>query len=275
MDMRELKALELAARAKIVWTGDAWSVPSQSGNGAYRVILFPGAESCQCEDWQLRQQPCKHIIAARLVEEREGKRPAPPIDTETPPKKKTYRQNWPAYNLAQTTEKDRFQELLYELCQGIEEPPRHKKGGRRIWVKDVVFTAAFKVFSTFSGRRFMSDLRDAHRRGFLAYVMNASTVTDLMNTEVVTPFLYQLIERSAWPLRAVEHTFAPDSTGFSTSRFVKWFDEKYGKERSGREWVKAHVMTGVKTNVITTAIVEGPAANDCPMFRPLLEQTIA
>jgi transposase len=96
-----------------------------------------------------------------------------------------------------------------------------------------------------------------------------------MNAEVVTPFLYQLIERSAWPLRAVETTFAPDSTGFSTSRFVRWFDEKYGQERTGREWVKAHVMTGVKTNIVTTAIIDSPSANDCPMFKPMVEQTIA
>jgi hypothetical protein len=30
MDLRELKALELAARAKIVYDGNAWSVPSQA-----------------------------------------------------------------------------------------------------------------------------------------------------------------------------------------------------------------------------------------------------
>src|SRR5947207_4533180 len=163
VDLRELKALELAARAKIVSNDDGtWTVPSQSAGGTYRVTTWPGAESCTCEDFQLRQQSCKHVVAARLVEEREGKRSAPPIDTDTPPKRKTYRQDWPKYNLAQTTEKDRFQELLSDLCQGIEEPPRNKKGGRRIWMKDVVFATAYKVFSTYSGRRFMCDLRDAH-----------------------------------------------------------------------------------------------------------------
>ena len=128
-------------------------------------MTWPGAESCTCPDYELRKQPCKHVIAARLVEEREGKRPAPPIETDAVPKRKTYRQDWPKYNLAQTTEKDRFQELLHELCQGIEEPPRHKKAGKRIWMKDRIFADAFKVFSTFSGRRFMSDLRDAHKPG--------------------------------------------------------------------------------------------------------------
>jgi transposase len=272
MDMRELKALELAARAKITWDGKAWSVPSQSAGGAYRVVTWPGAEGCECEDFQLRQQPCKHIITTRLVEEREGKRPAPPVDTDTPPKRKTCRQDWPKYNLAQTTEKDRFQELLADLCQGLEEPPRHKKGGKRIWMRDRVFASAFKVFSS---RRFMSDLQEAHDRGILSRVMNPMTIMDFTDSDAMTPFLYQLIERSAWPLRSVETPFAPDSTGFSTSRFVRWYDEKYGQERSGRAWVKAHVMTGMKTNVITTAIVDGPAPNDCPMFRPMLERTLA
>ena len=76
--MRELKALELAARQKIVWTGESWSVPSQNRNkaGNYKVQTWPGAESCTCDDFALRQEPCKHILAARLTEEREGKRSA-------------------------------------------------------------------------------------------------------------------------------------------------------------------------------------------------------
>jgi transposase len=275
MEMRELKALELAARAKIVLDGGAWLVPSQSTGGTYRVVTWPGAESCPCEDFQLRQQPCKHVIAARLVEERDGVRPAPPMDTTAPPKRKTYRQNWPLYDLAQTTEKDRFQELLAELCAGIQEPPRHVKAGKRIMMKDRIFASAFKVFSTFSGRRFMSDLREASDRGYISAVPNKSTVMDFIESEDMTPYLYQLIERAALPLRSVETTFAPDSSGFSTSRFVRWYDEKWGKERSGRAWVKAHVMTGTKTNVVTTAIVDDPDANDCPMFRPMLERTLA
>ena len=68
MDFREAKALELAARARITWDGSAWLVPAQSRPDPYKVITWPGAESCECEDFQLRQKPCKHFIAARLVE---------------------------------------------------------------------------------------------------------------------------------------------------------------------------------------------------------------
>jgi alpha-L-fucosidase 2 len=49
-----------------------------------------------------------------------------------------------------------------------------------------------------------------------------------------------MITESAIPLRSVESQFAIDSTGFSTLTYRRWFDEKYGKERSEAKWVKAH-----------------------------------
>lgn len=274
MDLRELKALEIAARSRITFDGSAWVVPSQAGNGKYRVAI-DSEPSCECEDFSLRRLPCKHIIAARLVRARDHGGKSPAIETDAVPKRKTYKQNWAVYNEAQATEKTRFQELLSDLCRGIEEPPRSVKAGKKIRMADRVFASAFKVFSTYSGRRFMSDLNDAHDRGLIGCVMNPMTVMDFIESEDITPYLYQLIERSAWPLRAIESTFAPDSSGFSASRFVRWYDEKYGGERSGRAWVKAHVMTGTTTNVITAAIVEGPNTGDCPQFKPLMERTIA
>jgi len=117
MDMRELKALEIAARCRITFENGAFSVPSQSGNGHYRVSLHP-LPSCTCEDFQLRQQPCKHVLAARLTLERECGAKGPVIDTDAVPKKPTYRQAWPLYNLAQQTEKDRFQALLFTFAGG-------------------------------------------------------------------------------------------------------------------------------------------------------------
>lgn len=52
-------------------------------------------------------------------------------------------------------------------------------------------------------------------------------VNTFFENAALTPILHALVVRSSLPLRAVETTFAPDSTGFSTSRFVKWFDHKY------------------------------------------------
>ena len=40
--------------------------------------------------------------------------------------------------------------------------------------------------------------------------------------------LRSLVTQTALPLKAVEQDFACDSSGFMTSRFMRWFDHKYG-----------------------------------------------
>jgi transposase len=271
MDMRELKALEIAARARIEWRDGVWLVPSQSGSGKYRVTLTPDT-SCECEDFQLRKLPCKHVIAARLVQERDHGGKAPKMDVDAAPKRPTYKQNWRAYNLAQTTEKHRLYVLLHELCKGVEEPT-YEFGRPRTPMTDVVFACAAKVYSTFSSRRFGSDLTDAHGKGYISKPMHPNKVNTHMENHHLTPILKALVVRSSLPLRAVETHFAVDSSGFSTSRFVKWYDEKHGRERSGRHWVKAHVICGVNTNVITAVEILDKDAADSPQFAPMVKAT--
>ncbi len=271
MDSREAKALEIAARMRLTYQDGAWHVPSQTGGGTYTVTLRP--VSCTCEDFTIRQQPCKHALAARLVEERDHGGQAPPIDTDTLPKKPTIKRDWALYDEAQLTEKKRFLALLFDLTCGVEDPPQPRTGRRRTPMADMVFASAFKVYSTVSARRFACDLADAHERGYLSHLMHSVSVCAFLESELMTPVLQNLIRKSALPLRAVETTFAPDSSGFSTSRFVRWFDEKYGTERSGHAWVKAHAVCGVKTNIVCAVEIAGPDAADCPMFKPLMEAT--
>jgi transposase len=274
MDMRELKGLEIAARAKLTFADGAWLVPSQSSTTKkYRITLDP--VNCTCEDFELHQQPCKHVHAARLVQERDHGGKAPKMDMDVIAKRPTYRQNWPAYNRAQMTEKHRLQALLHDLCRGLQEPerPAGKRGPRKTTLADQVFACAFKVYSTVSARRFNCDLRDAQAKGYMASGMHPNKICVFMESEELTPILHTLIVQSSLPLRHVETVFAPDSTGFSTSRFVRWYDEKYGMTRSGKEWVKAHVMTGVKTNIVTAVILEDKNANDSPQFKPLVQRT--
>jgi transposase len=273
MDMRELKGLEIAARSRIAFKEGVWLVPSQSGNGTYRVALSPEGDSCPCEDFSLTGKPCKHVFAARIVRERDHGGAVVPLDTTIIPKRPTYPQNWPAYNLAQSTEKHRLQVLLADLCAGVAEPPYAGTGRKPIPVADRLFACAFKVYSTLSTRRFACDLKDAHERGYLSRTLHHNKVNCFLCDPDLTPLLYQLVQRSALPLRTIETTFAPDSTGFSTSKFVRWYDEKYGVERSGHDWVKVHVMTGTKTGVITAVRIEGRDAGDSPQFGPLLKTT--
>ena len=123
-------------------------------------------------------------------------------------------------------EKVKFQELLSELCTDIKEPVCSRNGRPRIPIHDAIFCACFKVYSTMSGRRFMTDLREAQAKGFILKAPHYNTVFNYLEDKSLTAILRELITRSSLPLRAVETDFAVDSSGFSTSRFMRWFDLK-------------------------------------------------
>ena len=275
VEARELKGLEIAARMRVVCEGDFWSVPSQTTGGKYRVCTT--APSCTCEDFELRKLPCKHVYAVRFVMGRErGVEPtllAPESDATPQSHRPTYKQNWPAYNRAQRNEKHRFQTLLAELCRGVQEPLRAKTGRKPVPLSDSIFAAAFKVYSTFSSRRFDSDLREAHERGYLSKAVPSMKTTAFMEDESFTPILKQLVHESSLPLRAVETEFAIDSSGFGSCRFERWIDEKYGVPRKRAVWVKAHIACGVKTNVVTAVRVLDKDSADARQFAPLVKET--
>ena len=70
------------------------------------------------------------------------------------------------------------------------------------------------------------------------------SVAHYMENLDLTPILKDLITVTSLPLTSVETDFTIDSSGFSTSRFVRWFDKKYGKEKDYRTWIKAHLVWG-------------------------------
>lgn len=78
---------------------------------------------------------------------------------------------------------------------------------------------------------------------------------------------------SSAPLAAIEQDFAVDSTGLTTSRFVRWFDAKYGDEMAQHEWIKLHLMCGVKTNIVTAVTATPGTTGDSPQLRHLVTQT--
>jgi transposase len=276
-DLREQRGIVIAATKQIHQHGDCWIVPSQNGAGVYAVRhLAETNPECSCPDYEARRQNCKHIYAAIFVMRRERNTDGSTTITETialTRQRTTYSQAWPAYNAAQTNEKDRFLALLFDLCRGIENPEVRGAGRPRLPMSDVVFSAAFKVYSTVSGRRFMSDLRDAKAKGFIASTPHYNSIFNYLENPALTPLLRRLIEQSSLPLRSVETNFAVDSSGFTTSRFTRWFDVKYGKERVKQDWVKCHLMCGVKTNIVTAVAIGEMYTNDTLMFTPMVEST--
>ena len=98
----------------------------------------------------------------------------------------------------------------------------------------MTFAMAFKVYSTVSGRLFISDLRDAHAKGYISSLPCYNSIFNYFESEALTPYLQMLIEESSLPLASIERDFAVDSSGLSTCRFVQWVRAKYSILKSGK-----------------------------------------
>lgn len=279
---REQKGQEIAANQKLTRQGKLWLVPSQNSKEQYTVDTARETPRCTCRDYEFRKAKCKHIFAveftiqrrSRTVKVENGQTTVTDVTETVKVKRVTYRQDWTAYNAAQTHEKSQFQHLLYQLCATVE-PPIQTNGRPRIPLADMIYSLVFKVYTTLSGRRFASDLREAHKRGHLAELPHYNSIARYFESEALTPYLHELIKLSSLPLKDVEVDFAVDSSGFATGQFSRWYDAKYGREMEKHSWVKVHVMCGVKTNIITSAEVTHPYANDAPYFKPLVDKTAA
>jgi len=247
-----------------------WQVPSQSGNGAYVVSLDHGEPFCTCEYFEAEHRKCQHIYAIEFIVQRETKPDGTVTETRT--MRITYTQEWAAYNAAQTHEQEKFVMLLRDLCNGIPQP-EYRFGRPRLPLSDVVFSAVYKVYSTMSSRRFMTALREAEADGLVSKSPSLTSGFRSLENPELTPLLKALIEQSASPLKAVETNFAVDSSGFATTTYNRWFDHKWGKVRSEAKWVKAHLMCGVKTHVVTSVEATAFESADAPQFAPLVNAT--
>jgi len=267
---REERGQLLLKRLKIEKTTEGWKVPSSTGQGFY-IVKFNGHEpECNCPDCQMRHQRCKHIYAVelyiKLEMDKEGNM------TKTKGVKVTYTQDWKAYNKAQTNEKIVFMRLLKDLCGNINQP-EYKFGRPSLPISDMLFASALKVYSTFSLRRFMCDFKIAKEMNLVGTTCDYSNISYFMQREDLTSILKELIQLSSAPLKEVESKFAVDSSGFSTSRFGRWFDYKWGKEKKYRIWLKAHVCVGTKTNIVTAVEVTDGTAHDSPQLPRLVQES--
>lgn len=272
MEVREHRGLQIAASSNITQTDGYWVVPSQRSGKTYTVYLTP-VPSCTCADYESRRKSCKHIYAVLywLQHQQLGTAvPAPP----KPVKNSAIKREWSAYNQAATKEKNLFQPLLLELCKGIAEPAQ-VMGRPRVLLSNLVFCAGLKVYSTFSGRRNMSDLREAQEKGYISKAVHYNTISKYLERKSLTPVLRELITQSSLPLQSVEPgDFAVDSTGLSTGRFVRWFDVKYGNTEDWRDWIKLNLICGTLTHIVTSVEIAGRYANDNLFFKPLVEDTV-
>lgn len=278
LNVRELRGLDIANRYTIKQENGTWFVPSSSGKSErYKVCLQ--SQKCTCPDFEIRRQKCKHIFAAEFHFEQDflselTTKEIPQIYKPVP-KRKTYKQDWIAYDKAQTTEKSEFQLLLAELCNGIGEPSQIF-GRPRLPLEDMLFSCVYKVYATFSGRRFNTDLNEAQNKGFILRTPHYKSISRYFGMKLLTPYLKMLIEESSLPLAEIEKNFAVDASGLSTTTGFTWLHAKFTEPRliEKKDWLKIHICTGVKTNIISAVEVTERFEADSNYFETLVEDTV-
>ena len=162
--------------------------------------------------------------------------------------------------------------LLADLCSTVEQP-EYVFGRPRLPLSDMIFAAAYKVYTGFSSRRFNSDVVDAYDKGFIDATPSYASCNRYMADPALTPIIKAMVEASAAPLSAVETEFAIDTSGFSTSRFDRWHSAKWGREKTSRVWRKAHIQVGVDSKIVTAIEVTPSTVADINMLPTLLDTT--
>src|SRR5690242_5391430 len=141
IEERKIRGLEIAALARIDRDGESYLVPSVTNPvpTRYKVNMDGLFPKCNCRDHAERGCKCKHIYAVEYFIQREQTVTVSSDGTTTvtdrvtvTQTRKTYAQDWPAYNKAQQNEKREFQSLLHDLCKDIPTPPQTGRGERRI-----------------------------------------------------------------------------------------------------------------------------------------------
>ncbi len=187
--------------------------------------------------------------------------------------KRTYPQDWSAYNKAQMKEKILLINILNELLDHIPFTETRKVGRNPIPTRDKIFYLTLQAYNIKSSRRCIADLELCRQLKFIEKTPHFNTILKCLNDTTLETYFKHLINVSGLPLQQVEECFAVDSSGFSTSQFDRWFDIRIGKESDKRRFRKAHLTCGTKTNIITAINITSAYKGDAPEFANLVENT--
>jgi len=261
-DMRKIRGLAILKEHKIKKIEGGYLVPSQNKNKRY----FVGEHdfNCTCPDCQNRNLTCKHAYAVKYylgIEKTDGQITKMPL---------THTQAWNTYNKAQQSEVERFDVLLKDLLENIEEPS-YDFGRPSLDKREVLFCAIKKVYSQMSSRRAKGLFNQANEKEFIKKSPHFNSVSKLLNEEETESILEGLILFSAQPLKSVETNFAVDSSGFRTTTFAPYCQDKHGASKK-HKYLKAHILVGTKTNIICSAKATSEYSADCPQFKGLVQQ---
>ncbi|MFH0889946.1 MAG: transposase [Candidatus Aenigmatarchaeota archaeon] len=181
------------------------------------------------------------------------------------------RQNWTAYNRAQTTEFNQFDILLKDILENVDES-QYKFGRPSLSLRDVLFCCVKKVYSQMSCRRSKGMLDNAAGKNLIGKSPNYTATSKLLSKKKTTAILSHLIMLSALPLKDFEEHFSVDSSGFRLTNFTPYFGDKHKVEMK-HDWLKLHMCIGTHTNIITSVRITDQNGADMKEFGYLVRST--
>lgn len=263
------RAIQLAKKpgaVRIESNGTRADVASFSTPGLKHTVAKAGASwLCDCDFYLATGLQCGHAVAARYTLTVEANQVTVAVE----------RSPQAHYDAAITQEVHLFDALLSDLVSTIPEPPYKGNGRPTVPLREQAFCAVQKVYSQLSCRRAKALFDKAAERGEITKAPSFVTASRFLNRDDATSILTTLIQQSAAPLAALEQDFAVDATGFRTTGFMPYCQDKHG-EKKKHAYLKAHAICGVKTNIVTSAVVtpsQGEGTADSPNFPALVEAT--
>lgn len=193
-----------------------------------------------------------------------GPAPAPPVSPSASGSTDEEGRNWHDYDDGQEAEGDEFYRLLRALVNTIV--PEFPRGPHRPPkpLDDILFCAALKVYTRNPCRRGKWTWRYAYEKGLLSCVPSRQTVMRYMADPGLFPWIYLAVVESAKPLSSMDTIFAPDSSGFSSRVFDRWFVHKWGRTVAETRWIKLHLMAGCRTHIVVAAEATDKPTADAP-----------
>ncbi len=226
--------------------------------------------------WDVQNYVCR--VCRRMFSLRIDKRPAVPEAERVPlfpvPENNATSFTWSSYNEAQMQEKLLFLGILEDLCSRLRQEEVGRVGRPSAGTREMVFCMVAKLYEGLSSRRVSSDLTIAMQRGHISKVPHFNTILKYFNDPAMTPLLTNLVELSALPLKDFETTFAVDASGLSSAFYSRWLDVRLNpKKKAILDWIKVHIICGVKSNIVTAITVTDGTSNDSPHFPELVRRT--
>ena len=182
------------------------------------------------------------------------------------------KRDWSLYNLAQTQEKILAAKMLNDAVDSLELPYYYCGNGRPgMYMGDMIKACVMKVFNCFSSRRSIPDMQILNAVGCLHETPHFNTINKFLSDTNMTPHLERLYKILAKPLAGIEFNFAIDATGFGTQR--KIWAEYRTKAKRILDFKKLSIVTGTKTNIITSVKVSDGNIHDIVFFQELVRGT--